>query len=86
VQSSQTAPLLPHSVASVPATHVPAAQQPEHVAGPHWHVPPVHSCPLEHAAAAPHWHRPVAAQLSARAGSQPTQAAPAVPQCCAEGA
>ena len=49
-------------------------------------APLTQALPAPQAAWLPHWHWPVAAQLSARVGSQVTQAAPPNPQVVVDGA
>ncbi len=81
---AQEPPLWPQSLKVVPARHwllmpAPALQQPAHLVGSHTQTPPEHNSPAPHIAPLPHLHAPPE-QLSARAMSHATQAAPLVPQ------
>ncbi|MBX7115204.1 MAG: hypothetical protein K1X64_12825 [Myxococcaceae bacterium] len=89
-QAVHAAPFLPQSLKLEPARHwllmpAPALQQPAHFIGSHTQTPPEHNSPAPHMAPLPHLHAP-AVQLSARAMSHATHAAPLVPHAANVGA
>jgi hypothetical protein len=83
-QATHVAPPRPQ-LSNVGATQTPPLQQPfGHDAASHTQLPATQLVPAPQAAPAPHRHPPEAAQLSAREGSQVTQAAPPVPHAVAD--
>jgi hypothetical protein len=83
-QATQAAPPRPQ-LASVGATQTPPLQQPlGHEAASHTQAPATQLVPAPQATPAPQRQLPEAPQLSARAGSQVTQAAPPVPHAIAD--
>ena len=84
-QAPQAPPPVPQ-VAGAGTWQAPPAQHPlAHEVALHTQAPATHTVPAPQAAPAPQWHSPVAAQLSARAGSHITQAAPPMPHEAVDG-
>ena len=84
-QATQATPFTPQ-VAAAAVRQAPPAQQPlGHDCGLQTQAPAWQIVPAAHPRLAPQRQSPVGAQLSARAGSQVTQAAPPDPQVAVEG-
>ena len=78
-------PATPQVVAAGTLQAPPAQQPPGQELALHTQAPATQTVPAPQAAPAPQWHSPVAAQLSARAPSHITHAAPPMPQLVVEG-
>ena len=79
-QVMQSAPPTPQAVSAVPGMQVSPSQHPLHERESQMQRPPTQAWPGSQAGPPPHSHSPVREQLSARSGSQATQAAPPTPQ------
>lgn len=85
LQATQPRPPTPHAVATGTWQTLPAQQPPGHDCALQTQAPPTQVVPAAQPGPAPHRHSPAAEQVSARAGSQVTQAAPPVPQAAVDG-
>jgi hypothetical protein len=79
-QATQAPPPVPQVGTAGTRQAPPAQHPPAQEAALHTQAPATHAVPAPQAAPAPQRHSPVAAQLSARAGSHITHAAPPIPQ------
>jgi len=83
--ATQATPPIPH-VAADRTWHAPPEQQPfGHETASQMQLPPTQRLPVPHAGWVPQLQVPAAEQLSARAMSHDTQAAPFVPQATSDG-
>jgi hypothetical protein len=83
----QASPPAPQAASVSPGWQVlPAQQPPGQLVPSQTQAPPTQRCPLAQGAPAPQAQLPAAEQLSARTGSQGTQATPALPQASRVGA
>jgi hypothetical protein len=84
-QATQAVPPTPQVAAAGVRQAPPAQQPPGHDCALQTQAPAWQVVPAAHPGLAPHRQSPAAAQLSARAGSQLTQAAPPDPQVAVDG-
>jgi hypothetical protein len=79
-QAAQATPPTPQDLGEAGMQVFPAQQPLGQEAPSHTQVPATQLVPAAQAGLVPHWHPPGMAHMSARAGSQVTQAAPPPPQ------